>query len=97
MNEVNDNKAWALCVVQDRNNICSKAMMEILVEYGVSRSAFYRAKKKITDGGIPGGGKTPILTPKQWENVSHKISTDFQNGKKTKTSEVSKLVLSYFL
>jgi hypothetical protein len=95
MNEVNNSVTWALCTVQEKNNICADAMINVISDYGVSKSAFYRAKSKLKKGGIPGEGKCTILTPNQWKNVEEKIISDFQKDKKTKVSEISQLVFLF--
>jgi hypothetical protein len=95
MNEVNSNKAWALCKVQQTFNICSEAILGVISEYGVSKSAFYRAKRKIKNGGVPGGGKCSLLSPTQWKNVEEKIVSKFEKGTKTEVSKICQLVFIF--
>jgi hypothetical protein len=92
MDDVKSNFAWALCIVQERYDICTSAILEVLHEYCVEKCTFYRAKAKLRKGGIPGEGKTPILSSKQWKNVENRIVSEYEKGKITKTSEVSNLV-----
>jgi hypothetical protein len=96
MNDFNQNMAWALCALQEKRNICTKAIESVLPFYSVSRSAFYRAKKRISKGETPGEGKSKLLTNEQWKNVKNRIMFQFEKGVKIKTVEVSGLVFSFF-
>jgi hypothetical protein len=50
MNDVEENKAWAMCLVQKMHNICTSAMLNILSDYSISKSSFYQAKRKLFKG-----------------------------------------------
>jgi hypothetical protein len=96
VNDFNNNVAWALCHLQNKFKISTVCMCSVLKEFGVNRTTFFNARKKLRKGGIPGGPKVPYLNTTQWTNVKRKIINNYYKGDKIKVKNVSAMVCHFF-